>query len=671
MSGHPGLNCAYRFRLLLSNAISCVLILAANQTLAQGTAFTYQGILSGANTNGPNNVYDLRFTIYDTATAVTNIVSGPLTNTFTFVSSSSFVASLDFGQGVFNGDARWLEIAVRPSGAGSFTVLTPRQPVTASPYAILAGDLAGGNVARLSLANTNKPATGVPQIVNGFVVGATITSGGSGYITAPAVTLSNTGGGTGAVLTASISGGHVISLSVLNAGFGYSPATTLSIDPPPNDAYQVFAGANYFTGINVLNNPANTFAGTFAGNGAGLTNVSGVMVWQTVAGTAVQAQRNTGYVLTNSQTVTVTLPVSPNLGDIVRVTGVGAGGWKISQNSGQSVLTATFGTPQLRSVASSADGSKLVAAARLGGRIYTSTNSGVTWTPSSAPDFSWTAVASSADGSKLVATATSGGPICTSTNSGSTWTLTSAPRNYWISVASSSDGSKLAAAASGQPQSPIYTSTNSGADWMGNFFVVSNNWSSVASSADGSTVFAAASSSPFGASIYVSTNNVSTNSDWVGTSAPGITWRSVACSSDGSKVVAVAEGSIYTSANSGANWAAASAPALGWVSVASSSDGTKLVAVSTGSIYTSTNSGGTWTAVNASSGNWSGVAISSDGSKFIVVGDSIYSTQFSVASTTVGPSGYLTGGQSAAVELQYIGNGQFRPLSYLGNISGY
>src|SRR5690242_13112224 len=81
------------------------------------------------------------------------------------------------------------------------------------------------------------------------------------------------------------------------------------------------------------------------------------------------------------------------------------------------------------------------------------------WTGTSAPGDYWQAVASSADGSKLVA---AGSGIYTSTNYGATWTLTQAPTGYWKAVASSADGVKLVAV----PQSgPIYTSTNTGGTW--------------------------------------------------------------------------------------------------------------------------------------------------------------------------------------------------------------
>jgi hypothetical protein len=660
--------------LLVGCTIAWSLFAGVNLSCGQGTAFTYQGKLRVDD--GPAyGTNDLRFTIYDSPGPLGNVVSGSLTNPVAFFGTNSFSVTLDFGQNVFNGSPRWLEIAARASGGGAFTTLSPRQLLTPSPYAILAGDVANANIARLDLANPNTPAAGVLQIVNGFVVGATITSNGSGYITAPAVVLNNTGGGAGAVITANISGGHVVSLSVLNAGFGYSPATTLAIDPPPNGAYQIFAGANYFTGINVLNNSANTIAGSFTGNGAGLTNLSGAVAWQTVAGAAVQGQRNSGYLLTNAQTVTLTLPVSPAEGDIVRVSGVGAGGWKIAQNAGQSVLTTSLGPPPLRAVASSADGTKLVAAAHITGRLYTSINFGATWSSTALSADFWSSVASSADGSKLIAAAQDSGLIYASTNSGASWSPTGVPFSGWRSVALSSDASRMAAV-SDHATSSIFTSTNLGATWTGHF-VESNYWSSVASSADGTQLFAAAALPQFplptastnsGAAIYTSTNS---GANWAATSAPLNDWRAVACSADGSKVVAAAAGWVYTSPDAGASWAAVNVPSLDWVSVASSSDGAKLMAASSTSIFSSTNSGASWTALDAPSGTWRGVAISADGTKFVSVGDSVYSSQFTAPATTSGPSGFLVGGQGTAIELQYIGNGQFAPLSRLGAISGY
>lgn len=61
-----------------------------------------------------------------------------LTNAVTPVANGLFTVTLDFGAGVFDGNARWLEIAVRPAGGGAFTLLTPRQPLAPAPHALYA-----------------------------------------------------------------------------------------------------------------------------------------------------------------------------------------------------------------------------------------------------------------------------------------------------------------------------------------------------------------------------------------------------------------------------------------------------------------------------------------------------------------------------------------------------
>ena len=49
------------------------------------------------------------------------------------VADGLFTVALDFGAGAFNGDARWLEVAVYKTGTG-WVVLSPRQPLLAAPY---------------------------------------------------------------------------------------------------------------------------------------------------------------------------------------------------------------------------------------------------------------------------------------------------------------------------------------------------------------------------------------------------------------------------------------------------------------------------------------------------------------------------------------------------------
>jgi len=43
----------------------------------------------------------------------------------------------------------------------------------------------------------------------------------------------------------------------------------------------------------------------------------------------------------------------------------------------------------------------------------------------------------------------------------------------------------------------------------------------------------------------------------------------------------------------------------------------------------------------------------------------------SVPGPTSGTAGYLLGNQNSAIELQYVGNGQFIPISYVGTIQAF
>jgi hypothetical protein len=83
------------------------------------------------------------FTIYDSGGGP-GVVAGPMTNSPVAVSNGLFTVKLDFGAGVFTGAERWLEIGVRSNGGGDFTALSPRQPLTPTPYAITAANLAAG-----------------------------------------------------------------------------------------------------------------------------------------------------------------------------------------------------------------------------------------------------------------------------------------------------------------------------------------------------------------------------------------------------------------------------------------------------------------------------------------------------------------------------------------------
>ena len=138
----------------------------------------------------------------------------------------------------------------------------------------------------------------------------------------------------------------------------------------------------------------------------------GNLLKRVITDKAVNAEPNTGYFATNDDAeVVVTLPTEAQPGDVVRVEGIGRGGWKIAQNEKQTVKLDLLGqnwTTQVtdvkrrwQAVATSSDGSKVVGGV-FDGSLHTSTDGGWSWTPR---DFGttvpWSSFAYSGDGTKL------------------------------------------------------------------------------------------------------------------------------------------------------------------------------------------------------------------------------------------------------------------------------
>jgi len=452
---------------------------------------------------------------------------------------------------------------------------------------------------------------------------------------------------------------------------------------------------------------------------------SGGITWQSPSATTVQAQSNMGYVLTNSQQVTITLPQYPNIGAIVEIAGAGLGGWILAQNVGQTI-GASFSPDALPgdasgnwySIASSSDGKRLAAANQtFSGGIWTSSDSGTNWVQTSALPGDWWSIASSSDGMKLVAVAQSvlingsgyPGGIWTSSNEGTNWiqasALPSGTGGNQFFITSSSDGTKFALAINGQI-GEIWTSGNSGTNWVKTSAPTNVYWTSLASSSDGTKLAAVIN----GGGIWTS-GNMGTN--WVQDNAPSGNWNSIASSSNGMNLVAVNVNDLYgseiwTSSNAGAIWTPTGSLPGGYegegLAIASSSDGTKLaLAINNedndfGGIWTSTNSGATWVQITPSATDWASaltsswwtcIASSSDGSRLAVGNDDIlagaspggiwtvfngvvsHESEAVSGSTMVGSTGFLEGNFGTVVELIYTGGGQFIALYQTGTISGH
>ena len=166
---------------------------------ALGTGFTYQGRLTDAGSPA-NATYDIRFILYDAETGGAQVGTVTIAKEDVSVVNGLFSVDLDFGATAFNGDARWLEIAVRPgTSTATHTVLSPRQPVSPTPYALYAkaaGSLALPFAASAAAAGVSGNSTGL----------LTVTQSGTGIALSgqrttvdpadfPAVVGTNSGGG--------------------------------------------------------------------------------------------------------------------------------------------------------------------------------------------------------------------------------------------------------------------------------------------------------------------------------------------------------------------------------------------------------------------------------------------------------------------------------------------
>jgi hypothetical protein len=147
--------------------------------MAQGAAFTYQGRLNDGSSPA-GGTYDLRFTIYDSTNNPGIVIAGPITNSAVVVSNGLFTVMLDFGAGAFDGGDRWLEIGVRTNAVGAFSVLSPRQQLSATPYALRAANFSGA-VATTQLTGTILPA----NIADGSLTSVMLASNAVTRLSAP------------------------------------------------------------------------------------------------------------------------------------------------------------------------------------------------------------------------------------------------------------------------------------------------------------------------------------------------------------------------------------------------------------------------------------------------------------------------------------------------------
>lgn len=164
---------ATKVALLRLGVALCLIVCCVSAVRAQTTAFTYQGRLTNAG-NPANADYDLRFTLFDALVGGTQ--QGIQTRNPVTVSAGVFTVTLDFGPNVFNGEDRYLEIGVRPANSAiAYTVLSPRQAITATPYSMRSLNAASAD--GLSASCVNCITSGQIQSVDGTQITGAIPVG--------------------------------------------------------------------------------------------------------------------------------------------------------------------------------------------------------------------------------------------------------------------------------------------------------------------------------------------------------------------------------------------------------------------------------------------------------------------------------------------------------------
>ncbi len=188
-----------RIRLVIGSLIALASVAPSLGETPLTTAFTYHGQLKegGVPLEG---TADFQFTLWDDAGGGNPPIGGTQVGGVQAINALPVTAGLftvtlngggEFGGNAFNGNARWLQIAVRsPAGGGVFTTLSPRQALTATPHALFALSAATATSATTATTATNATnATNASNATNAAQLGGinaseyvTATSGGTSFI---------------------------------------------------------------------------------------------------------------------------------------------------------------------------------------------------------------------------------------------------------------------------------------------------------------------------------------------------------------------------------------------------------------------------------------------------------------------------------------------------------
>jgi photosystem II stability/assembly factor-like uncharacterized protein len=276
-------------------------------------------------------------------------------------------------------------------------------------------------------------------------------------------------------------------------------------------------------------------------------------------------------------------------------------------------------------------------AARSEGRVYKSSDNGVTWVeirPQGDQVRNWSSIITNGDGSVVVAHhgnlgSPRGNNLFFSIDSGSTWTMVDTTRGYWGITGVSGNGNYIYVGMTGEPYH-VYFSKNKGSTWSSwttaPWIRIHPHWDI---NDTGTRIWGAQCGQPLGYST--DGENFSTiypNPDIYDPKC----WSSISVSLDGTKLISgqiynnAVRGRVWYSVNSGASWTETrphgSDTSRTWRCLVSKNGNTWWAFDSyPGRIWVSTNSCSTWTEVRPAGNvdkSWSNPTVNYEGSICIV-----------------------------------------------------